>query len=475
MNITSTKPFGQPASLSADTSSMLSLRSPAWQLSRFIIPAGCGLLAAIAVAYEWWPVIAILVTVAMTALAPIEFAFGILALAVPFDTVGQIAGHETPSFLISAGSGVILLATAVTGLRFQMMRKTALFFLLFFLWTAISTFWALNMDLSMERLPAVIAIGALYLVAVTMRFSDREFIWIRRMTVIGGGIASAVSLYQFVHGVTVSSRATIIIGSNSTNPNELATSLLLPVSFAIGGIISSHGTKRVLTSIVAGLILACIILTMSRGALIALVAMAVVYVWRKGLDWRLITLFVCMAGFVLFASNLALTRVEEAISSRAQGRIDVWLVGIQIVQHYGLFGVGLDNFSYAFERFAGYQVIFRTYEQDPHNIYLQAIAETGVIGILLLIGALSSQMAELRKALKGVSQRTKEMLVPCEAAAWALMVHALAANLLWRKIFWFDWIVVAVAVQVAQHSTQHHSVMNQIPCQYPESRVGWNG
>ena len=151
------------------------------------------------------------------------------------------------------------------------------------------------------------------------------------------------------------------------------------------------------------------------------------------------------------------TRVEEAISSRAQGRFDVWLVGIQIVRHYGLFGVGLDNFSYAFQKFSGYQIVFRTYEQNPHNIYLQAIAETGVIGLLLLVAALRSQIAELIRTLRGASERTKQILVPCEAAAWALMVHAFAANLLWRKMFWFDWIVVAIAVQVARNCKQDES------------------
>ena len=261
-----------------------------------------------------------------------------------------------------------------------------------------------------------------------------------------------------------------MIGSRSTNPNELATSLLLPMSFAIGGMLSCRGAKRMLASLPACLILACIVLTMSRGALAALLAMAVVYVWRKGLDWRLIILFACMAGVALFASHLVVTRVEEAISSRAQGRFDVWLVGIQIVQHYGLFGVGLDNFSYAFERFAGYQVVFRTYAQNPHNIYLQAIAETGVIGISLLATALRFQIAELIRTLRGASERTKQILVPCEAGAWALMVHAFAANLLWRKMFWFDWIVVAVAVQVARTSTQNESEIAK--CELMSTRRG---
>jgi O-antigen ligase len=436
---------------------MQSLWTPAWQRPWLVVPVGCGLLVAIAIALQWWSVLAILGSIAMIVLAPVEFAFCLLALSIPFDSVSQIAGNVTLSFLIAALSGLILITTALVGLRLQMMRKTALLFLLFSVWTAMSTFWALDTDLCMARLPSVAAIGALYLVAVSMHISNGEFEWIRRLTVLGGSIASAVALYQFVHGVTVASRASIVIGAYSTNPNELAASLILPVSFAVGGVLWGSSIKRVVLAFLALLMLACLALTMSRGAFAAILVMFAVYAWRKRVDWRMIALFGCAAAVALISSDIVITRVEAAFSSRAQGRIDIWLVGAQIVRHHGLLGVGLENFPYAFQRYAGHQVVFRTFEQAPHNIYLQAIAETGVIGLLLLVGALSCQMKEIGKSLKEVNEKVREILIPCEAAAWALVTHAFVANLLWRKMFWFTWIVVAVAVQVVHDYTRIES------------------
>lgn len=462
------KLFEQPNHSSAAMEGMPSLWAPGWQRPWFVVPVGCGLVAAIAIALQWWPVLAILVSLAVIVLVPIEFAFCLLAFSIPFDSVSQLTGNVTLTFLIAAGSGLILMITALVGLRFQMMRKTALLFLLFFVWTAMSTFWALNTELSMERLSAVAAIGALYLIAVSMRFSNVEFEWIRRLTVLGGGIASAVALYQFAHGVTVASRASIVIGANSTNPNELGASLLLPVSFAVGGVLWGRGIKRMLAALFAVLMLVCMALTMSRGVFAALIVMTAVYVWRKGVDWRLIVLLGCMAVAALIPSDLVVTRVETALSSRAQGRFDIWLVGVEVVRHHGLLGVGLDNFPYAFQKYAGHQVVFRTFSEAAHNIYLQAFAETGVIGLLLFTGALRLQMKELGRALKEASERTKEVLIPCEAAAWALITHALVANLLWRKMFWFNWIVAAVAVQVAHSCTRYESSIAKCETIIPE-------
>lgn len=428
-----------------------------WQKPSLAVPVGCGLLAAIVIVFQWWSALAILGSLAMIALAPIEFSFCLLALSIPFDSVSQINGSVPLTFLIAAGSGLILMTTALAGFRLQMMRKSALLFLLFFVWTAMSTFWALDVDFSMQRLPTVAAIGALYLVAVSMHFSIREFEWIRRLTVLGGGIASAVSLYQFAHGVKLASRASIVIGTYSTNPNELAASLILPLSFTVGCVLWGSGVRRMISALFALLMLACIMLTMSRGAFAALLVLSSVYVWRKGVDWRMIVLFGCVAGVALIASDLVITRIEAAFSSRAQGRFDIWLVGFQIVRHHGLLGVGLENFPFAFQRYAGHQVVFRTFTQAPHNIYLQAIAETGVIGLLALVAALRLQIKEIGRAMEKANEKVREILIPCEAAAWALITHALVANLLWRKMFWFTWIVVAVAVQVAQSVVKNHS------------------
>jgi O-antigen ligase len=426
---------------------------PRWRnAGATLLPAGAGLLAAIAISQQLWPVLAVLIAVPLVLVIPVELAFGLLALAIPFDTVAILGSSTmTLSFLVSAASGGILLATIVGGGRLGAPPRVAYWFTLFFLWTAMSTLWALDPSVSANRLPAAAALVALYLVAVSLSIRDGEFRWVGQLTVWGGAIASAVSLYQFARGVNVAGRASLVFGSVATNSNELAASLILPLSLAVGGVLVKRGLRRTFPLAAALLILLCTVLTMSRGGLAAVVVVTGVYFYRRGIDKRLIALLACVAALILIAPDLLVTRMQEALASRAQGRLDIWLVGLEVVKHYGLFGVGLDNFPIAFQQYAGRQMVFRTFSVVPHNIYLQALAETGVLGLLLLIGSLSVQMRAVAKAVRGAKGGIADALVPYEAAAWGIIVHAMVANLLWRKMFWFTWIVVALAVQVTKH------------------------
>ena len=390
----------------------------------------------------------------MILIVPVEFAFGLLALAVPFDTVTGL-GESTlsVSFLVSAGAGGILLARMLAGSGLGMPPSAAKWFFLFFAWSTMSTLWALHPELSHLRLSAAASLIALYLVAVSTRISDREFEQIGVLVILGGSIAASVSLLQFVRGINVAGRASIVFGQAATNSNELAASLILPLSLAIGGVMSHRGVKRTLLVGASMLMLACTFLTMSRGALVALAVMTGVYFYRRGADKRLLALLACGAVLVAFAPDLLRTRMQESMSSRAQGRWDIWLVGFEVVRHHGLFGVGLDNFPVAFKEYAGRQQVFRTFSVVPHNIYLQAVAETGILGLFLLLGALRRQIKDITQTVRTIHDSSHTFITSYEAAAWAILTHALVANLLWRKVFWFNWILIAVAVQVARRNS----------------------
>lgn len=440
--------LGQFAASSAKFGNAPSLQFN-WHLKESIsIPICCGVLVAVAIAIRSWIMLTVLLAIPLVMLIPVEFAFGLLALAIYFDNLNPLGGAMTLSFLVAAVSGAILLLTTLAGGRLVNPPRAASWFVLVFLWTMLSTFWAMHREVCFERLPSLAALGALYLIAGSMRISEREFAWVNRLIVLGGCIASAVSLYQYAHGINVSDRASIVLGSVVTNPNDLAITMLLPLSLAIGLVLSNRGVTRAISVVAAILLLACLILTMSRGGFVALGVLTAVYIRRKGFDWRLLAVVGLTVVSILFAPALLMTRMGEALTSRAQGRFDIWLVGFEVIKHHGLLGVGLDNFPLAFEKYAGHQAVFHHFSMVPHNIYLQALAETGVVGLFLLLGALRIQMKQVAGALKEGGARAKALLVPCEAAAWSVMAHAMVANVLWRKVFWFVWIMVALAVHL---------------------------
>jgi O-antigen ligase len=105
-----------------------------------------------------------------------------------------------------------------------------------------------------------------------------------------------------------------------------------------------------------------------------------------------------------------------------------------------------------YARFAGFAPIFRGFDRDPHNIYLQVWAELGIIGLALFLTAIIWQLRELHLANRGRRGSPNFLLLAIEAACWALLVHGFAANLLWRKQFWLVWILAALATQLHRPS-----------------------
>ena len=135
---------------------------------------------------------------------------------------------------------------------------------------------------------------------------------------------------------------------------------------------------------------------MSRGSLFALAVLVMVYLLRVGVRKRVLVWITLIPLLVVFLPHDFFARVQRGASDRGTGRFDIWIVAVHIIKHYPIFGTGLENFRTAYNQFAGYAPVFRRFDRDPHNVYLQVWAETGVVGLILLITAVGSQLKAVR-------------------------------------------------------------------------------
>lgn len=115
------------------------------------------------------------------------------------------------------------------------------------------------------------------------------------------------------------------------------------------------------------LLLYGIVLTNSRGALLAVLIIAGCYVWyRKG---------VVVAGILgvvgLAAMKLVSSRMDEldAGEESAAGRVDAWYAGLEMFRDNPAFGVGAGNFT-------------EYNELTAHNSFVLVLAETGFVGFV---------------------------------------------------------------------------------------------
>lgn len=149
----------------------------------------------------------------------------------------------------------------------------------------------------------------------------------------------------------------------------------------------------------AGLSLICLVLSMTRGAWLALVAVVVIFFMLEK-KYRLLTAKI-FAGLVL--AFLLVTMFSPKIQGRLATltnadfqsnteRVLMWESAINIFRDYPIYGVGQKMFFKAYnEQYISPEAKERPGEErrghtHPHNNFLHQAAEGGIVGLLSFIG-----------------------------------------------------------------------------------------
>ncbi len=207
------------------------------------------------------------------------------------------------------------------------------------------------------------------------------------------------------------------IESAALDPNELAA-VLVPASMlclfvALG--LRKAPVIRILAGAVGVLCGATILLTVSRGGLIAL-AVALVTAIVVGGRWRipLALLAVTIASSVFiyfagFASPQVVAHLEATTQGDArlnEGRVTIWGVAWRMAEDHPVRGVGAGNFSansIAYVLQPGMAPRSDLIVNNPsvvHNTYLETMAELGLIGAGLYVALIGFCVGALFKAAR---------------------------------------------------------------------------
>lgn len=152
-----------------------------------------------------------------------------------------------------------------------------------------------------------------------------------------------------------------------SDPNDLSMLFIMgiPMALLMSSFGGAMGIRRLFWWAVAATLLYGVYLTDSRGAFLAVMAMAGLWIWqRRGL----VTAGILGAAGVSVLMMLP-TRMQEldASESSAYGRIETWYDGIQMFIENPVIGVGVGMFT---EHTA----------LTAHNSFVLVLAETGIIG-----------------------------------------------------------------------------------------------
>jgi len=155
-----------------------------------------------------------------------------------------------------------------------------------------------------------------------------------------------------------------------SDPNDLGMLFVmsLPMAVYLGARGGLMGLRRLFWWGAGLLLVYGIYLTHSRGALVAVIAMAGVYVLvRRGPVLAGLLGVVALVGLQLMPNRMSDIDVQE---ESAAGRVDAWYEGMQMLIQHPLFGVGTDRFT-------------EYHHLTAHNSYVLVLAENGVVGFTI--------------------------------------------------------------------------------------------
>lgn len=428
-------------------------RSSAYHLFMVVLAVICALAIGISVGQGRWLIVAALAVLPLVLRWPVQIALSAFVLLVCFEsgTSADSGIGQTLGWFVGASTAGILVATGVAGRRLRTPPPAALWWILAVGWAALTGFWALVPQIVVQRLPTAFALLVLYLAVASLRVEEREFKPVVGVLIVGGFLAAAYACYEFYQGIGYHSpglRASLVIGGVVVNPDLFAARLTLPLALAVSAFFAAtSGLRRTIMLGVSGFLILVILLTQSRAALLALLVMTGIFLIRLGVNRRILAVAAAIPVLLMFLPEQFFRRLHMAGQTGGAGRWDIWHVGLEGVKHFGLFGAGLSNFPKVYEMYAGSAPVFQGFDLGAHNLYLQITVECGIVGLFLLLMALRVQLLAGRKD-SGNTAKPNIWLVGCEAAGWSLAVACVFADLMWEKIFWLTWIMVALGTQL---------------------------
>ena len=278
---------------------------------------------------------------------------------------------------------------------------------------AVVIFWstATSVNLRGSLLPGMLSVAfVLFFYGVTsggMETHLNRVLWLMLAAGVG------VSLYGFYQACfperysdvwtdsDMFSAITFRVYSTLANPNVLGEYLLLVIPISCAMLFSADSwKKRIICLLAAGIMGVCLILTYSRGCYLGLLFAAAVFLVL--LDRRFLVLgIIAVALCPLYLPDSVISRftsIGNMADSSTSYRVKIWLGSLAMLRDFGFSGVGFG--SEAFNTIYPAYALHGVYAQHAHNLYLQILCDSGIVGLLVFLGLLVSFFRMMLTAIR---------------------------------------------------------------------------
>jgi O-antigen ligase len=274
-------------------------------------------------------------------------------------------------------------------------RPLTLMTLVFLCWVFASVTWASQQEAALAKMITFTGVFALMVIVGMLEVRYLVLLW----------LTTAISSVISIPAALASSQGEAMdtggrFSGEAIDPNEYACLLVIVFLVAYFGL----RRYKILTYALAPILFFGVFASLSRTALITLVAapMLAVFVRRSSVRLGGRTLLMYGLGTLALAGVvLAIPWVGESVWERYMtllqynnqatwsGRWDIWRGALQVIVSHPFLGVGTGNFPYAAVDYSQYVTRLSAQGEQggvAHNILLSVASELGLVGLALFLG-----------------------------------------------------------------------------------------
>lgn len=341
----------------------------------------------------------------------------------------------------------------VTRRHLDLVQPVWLLSAVFVAFSAISGLWAPSLADWQHRLQILVSILMLQLMVANLINSKKRLEIAIVILITTFTLNAFAGIFQQLSGSTERS-----IGL-TWDPNVFAAELLTVFPFAYFSFYAqTKPTLKIASAISALMIVIAILFSESRGILIGLVALLPLLFLgtRRHAGITAIFLVVTIVVGVIALPATFEDRILESLEGADRGgagRYDIWGIGWEMWQSYPILGVGSGNFVEEFRSF-----LFKTPSAhialgsgiSPHNIFLNVLAETGLVGFSIFLIMVLAMIRKLKKTLTiwHNLHRVQEYYMTM-AIGYAVMAYFFAGITVMNEYQKLLWVLIGLVIAMS--------------------------
>jgi probable O-glycosylation ligase (exosortase A-associated) len=323
-------------------------------------------------------------------------------------------------------------------------------FLAFALWVCLTYFTALSQSAAWPWLLEYLTIFIMFFVSITViRSVEQAWILYLTTTIPLLYIAYHINSLYFFDG-----RMDIYhSGLGGLDNNGAGLTMAMSAPLAIGAWEATKSWWRWGFILSIPLVLHAVLISYSRGAMVSLIAVVPILVFRSTRRWQFAAVVVALLSLVPYLAGKEIrarffTIADYTEDDSARRRFESWGSALAIAHDYPVFGVGIRNANLVSHVY-GADIQGRTI----HSQFLQILADEGYVGFFLYVLTLMMfflGLRRVRRTLRGrqdpAARRSVAMANGLEAS---LIVFCIGSLFLSLEVFELPYLILLLGAQLA--------------------------